>query len=166
MGVHVLGLQHRPETSSSRLADATLTSFSISWSESALHSRTARVLGARCGRAAALFSPRAQRSPGARRGPRPWATPWGSAINCSALAGEHGLQWWERPWRVVMTTSEWGGARWGHVFRHTLETHPKWRQRQRREADLLGSPLLSCTAHLSVEEFSQGPQVGTRAVRV
>ena len=30
-------------------------------------------------RAAALFYPRAQRSPGARRGPRPWATPRGEA---------------------------------------------------------------------------------------
>ena len=31
-------------------------------------------------RAAALFYPRAQWSPGARRGPRPWATPpWGSS---------------------------------------------------------------------------------------
>ena len=33
------------------------------------------VLGARWVRAAALFYPRARRSPGARRGPRPWATP-------------------------------------------------------------------------------------------
>ena len=30
-------------------------------------------------RAAALFYPRAQRIPGARRGPRPWATPRGEA---------------------------------------------------------------------------------------
>ena len=31
-------------------------------------------------RAAALFYPRAQRSPGARRGPRPWATPRGEHV--------------------------------------------------------------------------------------
>ena len=34
-------------------------------------------------RAAALFYPRARRSPGARRGPRPWATPRGEAAGLS-----------------------------------------------------------------------------------
>ena len=37
------------------------------------------VLGARLVRAAALFYPQAPRSLGARRGPRPWATPRGEA---------------------------------------------------------------------------------------
>ena len=40
-------------------------------------------------RAAALFYPRAQRSPGARRGPRPWATPRGE---------QHGLRSRRRRW--------------------------------------------------------------------
>ena len=37
-------------------------------------------------RAAALFYPRAQRSPGARRGPRPWATPRKFSINAPVIS--------------------------------------------------------------------------------
>ena len=75
-------------------------------------------------RAAALIYPRAQRSPGARRGPRPWATPRGEAA-----------------WALRSRRRRWGASARGSARVHSIGPRPLGGGRARAVCILLaGSP--------------------------